>query len=274
MKQLGDDERMGIGFQMKGLLYKFLSMRLKIKVLTGYAFMSLMIFGILVIIGVNFFKIKKRYDSINAMSADIQTITQMKADINGVRAAFLRMALSKNPDVWNRQEAVINFYIDRADTDFEKLKNGTYKDQIGDVEDAWTPFEQTITNRLIPMVESGKLAQAMDVLKTEQAQRSKDFMAAANRIINNSAVEFANRIDAVNREIRSTIIWVIAIVLIVFSASFVSTFFLVNKYIIKVLGSIGSSARKIAAGDLTVTLETKTDDEFGNLAEDVNGIIS
>ena len=249
-------------------------MRLKTKVLIGYAFMSLMIISILAIIGLNFFKINKRYDSINAMSADIQTITQMKADINGVRAAFLRMALSKDQDVWDRQEAVINFYINRANKDFEKLKKGVYKDQVGDIEATWTPFEQTITNRLVPLVEAGKLSEAMDVLKTGQAQRSKDFMAAANRIINSSGAQFSEKIHVVNRKIRSTIIWVITIVLVVFTASFISTFFLVNKYMIQVLGGIGSSARKIAAGDLTVTLEAKTDDEFGNLAEDVNGIIS
>ena len=269
----GDDGKEGSGFEMKRLLKGFLSMRLKGKVLMGYVFISLMILGILAVIAVNFAKIKKRYDAINAMSADIQIITQMKADINGVRAAFLRMALSKNPEVWNQQEAVINFYVNRVSSDFGKLKTRTYKDQAGDIEEAWAPFARTITGQMIPLVESGKLAQAMEILRTGQARRSRDFMSAANRIIKNSRAQFASRLDAVNRKIKSTVIWVITIILVVFSASFILTFFLVNKYMIKVLSVIGSSARKIAAGDLTVTLEAQSNDEFGKLAEDVNGII-
>ncbi|MDA8172070.1 MAG: methyl-accepting chemotaxis protein [Nitrospiraceae bacterium] len=259
---------------MKGLFKKFLSMRLKSKVLAGYVFISFLIVGILAIISVNFFKIKGRYDSIIAMSGDIQLTSDIKTNINAVRAAFLRMALSRDPSVWDRQEAVIDFYIKRTNSDLEKLQSGVYKDQISDIESSWTPFSGTIKGELIPLVKSRKLAQAMNILETKQAQRSRTFLIAANGIIDSSRAEFAKRLDAVKVYIRSTVILVLTVVLVVFTASFVFTFLIINKYMIKVLRNIGASAQKIASGDLTINLEAKTDDEFGELAGDVNGIIS
>ncbi|MDA8325744.1 MAG: methyl-accepting chemotaxis protein [Nitrospiraceae bacterium] len=259
---------------MKGLFKKFLSMRLKSKVLAGYVFISFLIVGILAIISVNFFKIKGRYDSIIAMSGDIQLTADIKTNINAVRAAFLRMALSRDPSVWDRQEAVIDFYIKRTNSDLEKLQSGGYKDQISDIESSWTPFSGTIKGELIPLVKSRKLAQAMNILETKQAQRSRTFLIAANGIIDSSRAEFAKRLDAVKVYIRSTVILVLTVVLVVFTASFVFTFLIINKYMIKVLRNIGASAQKIASGDLTINLEAKSDDEFGELAGDVNGIIS
>ena len=255
------------------VLSKFLSMRLKAKVLTGYTFMSLMIIGILAIVCLNFFKIKARYDSIDAMSGDIQRIIELKGNINAVRAAFLRMAVTKDQDVWGQQQRVIDYYADRTAQDLEKLKNGTYKDQVSDVEGSWTPFIRTIREDLIPLVESGRLAQAMAILETKQAARSKTFMTSANQIIDNSRQQFAEKIEAVNHDIKSTIIWVVTTVLLIFSASVVFTFLIINKFIIKVLRNISVSAQRIAAGDLTIHLEAKTTDEFGELADDVNRII-
>ncbi len=259
---------------MKGLFRKLLAMRLKTKVMAGYAFMSFLIIGILAIVSVNFFRIKARYDSINAMSGDVQRIVELKTNINAVRAAFLRMALAKDQSTWDQQEAVIDFYIKKTNSDLEKLQNGAYKDQVSDIENSWTPFMHTIKGDLIPLVESGKLGQAMNILETKQAKRSRDFLTAANGIIDSSRAEFAKRLGAVKVYIRSTIISVITIVLVVFSASFIFTFLFINKYMIKVLRNIGASAQKIAAGDLTINLEAKTEDEFGELADDVNRIIS
>lgn len=63
---------------MKLLIERILSISLKKKVLMGYIFMSILILGILGLVGVNFMNIKSRYDSMNAMSNDIQIITQLK----------------------------------------------------------------------------------------------------------------------------------------------------------------------------------------------------
>lgn len=259
---------------MRRLAGIFLSMKLRNKVITGYIFFTLIVLSILVLIGFRFFRIKASYDHINAMSRDIQLITQLKANINGVRAAFLRMAIAKDPDIWDNQKEVIDFYIKESDGDLAKLETGVYGDQIKEIESSWDPFKKTITDDLIPMVTAGKTGQAMGLLGTVQAGRSRAFMEVANRIISSSGKEYAALTDAVNNEIRATIVSVGVIVFVVFSISFAVTFFIINKYMVKVLRNISQSAEKVAAGDLTVCLEASTNDEFGKLAKDVNRIIS
>lgn len=258
---------------MRGPVAAFLSMKLRNKVILGYSFFTLMVFGILALIGVNFSKIKSRYDRVNQISREIQKFVQLKADINGARAAFLRMAVSKDPQVWENQKEVVDYYVKSSDQGLIDLQGGIFNDQIKEIEKTWGPFKLTLTDDLVPLVMQGKTKEAMGILKTAQAKRSRAFMSVANRVIDSSGKIYASHLEAVNRDIKSTIMWVALIVLIVFSLSFAVTFLIINKYMIKVLQNISQTAEKVASGDLTVGLEAKTDDEFGKLAQDVNRII-
>jgi methyl-accepting chemotaxis protein len=250
-----------------------MSIGLKKKVLGGYFFMSAMIFGILALVGFNFMNIKAKYDAMNAMSNDIQLITQLKADINGIRAGFLRMAIAKDPDIWDNQEAVISMYSEKSDENLAKLKQGRYKEKINEIEKTWTPFKETIFKELMPLVRSGRVAEAMSILGTVQAERSKAFMGVANEIIEASRKEFVQNTETIKKEIRTTVIAVVSVVFAVFAVAFIFSFWFINKFVIKVLHDISSSAERVAEGELTVNVQAKTGDEFGMLATDVNRII-
>jgi methyl-accepting chemotaxis protein len=258
---------------MKRLLSFVLSMSLKKKLIMGYLFVSAMILGILGLISINFMKIKSNYDSIVSMSNDIQLITQLKSDINGIRASFLRMTLSNDPNIWAKQEDVIAMYSEKSDENLNKLKNGKYREKIREIEKTWLPFKETIYSELIPLIKSRKTNEAMNILGTVQAERSKEFMEIANEIIDSARSEFSTKMESINSDIKSTILSVSAIILILFSSAFVLSFLFINKYIINVLGEIRTSAEKVAKGDLTIKVEAKTSDEFGYLAQDVTNII-
>jgi methyl-accepting chemotaxis protein len=258
---------------MRGLINRLLSISLKKKVLMGYIFMSILIFGIIGLIGINFFKAKARYDAMNAMSNDIQLITQLKADINGIRAAFLRMAIARDPDVWENQEGVIAFYSEKSDENLSKLKQGAYKDKIGEIEKTWVPFRETMLKELVPLVRSGRVSEAMNILGTVQAERSKAFMGVANEIIESSRKQFVQDTETINKEIKTTMTTVVIIIVAVFAVAFIFSFWFINRYVIGVLHGISLSAEKVAKGDLTVKVESETGDEFGKVANDVTGII-
>jgi len=258
---------------MGSLIDRILSMSLKKKVLLGYVVMGILIFGIIGIIGINFFKVKARYDAMNAMSNEIQLITQLKADINGIRAAFLRMAIAKDPDVWENQEGIITFYAEKSDEALSKLRQGIYRDRIAEIEKTWIPFRETMIKELVPLVKAGKVNEAMNILGTIQAERSKAFMGIANEIIDLSRKQFVEDIETINKEIRITITTVIIVIMVISSVAFVFSFWFINKYVIGVLHSIGDSAERVSKGDLTVRVESRTGDEFGSLAEDVTNII-
>jgi methyl-accepting chemotaxis protein len=259
---------------MQNIIDKVLSMGLKKKVLGGYAFMSLLIFTILGFIFINVLHIKSEYDSMNVISNDIQLITQLKSDINGIRAAFLRMAIAKDSDTWDRQEDVIHFYSDKSDENLSKLKQGQYKDKIIDMEKTWNPFKETIFKQLVPMVKAGRVNEAMNILGTSQAERSKEFMGIANEIIDSSREKFTKKLESINNEIKTTTITVVVFILASFSIAFAFSFWFINRYVVGDLLRIEHAAERLSEGDLTIKIEPKSKDEFGILAEKLNKTIS
>lgn len=259
---------------MRKLIDMILSIELKKKVLGGYFFMSIMIFSILGFIGIHVLQNKAKYDSINAMSNDIQLITQLKADINGMRAAFLRMAIAKDPDTLENQEGVITLYSDKSDENISKLKQGPYKDKIAELEKSWIPFKETVLKELIPLVKAGRVNEAMNTLGTVQAERSKAFMGIANDIIDTSKVEFAKSIEGINKDIKTAAVTVIIFTMVSFSIAFAFSFWFINTYVVGDLLRIGHAAEILAKGDLTVRIESKSKDEFGMLANKLNETIS
>ncbi len=183
------------------------------------------------------------------------------------------MSIAKDPDVWENQEGVIAFYSEKSDENISKLKMGIYKDKIVEMEKTWVPFKETIFKELIPLVKAGRVSDAMHILGTVQAERSKAFMGIANEIIESSRRQFESEMEAINREIKTTIKTVTVVVLAVFSAAFAFSYWFINRYVIGVLQGIGASAERVAHGDLTVKVESKTGDEFGRVAQDVTSII-
>ncbi len=259
---------------MKKLFSALLSVSLRKKVLMGYVFMSVIIIGILGVIAVNFLQIKDKYDSINVMSNDVQLAKQFRADVNGIRAAFLRMAIADDPAIWERQEDVISFLLKRTDETLSNLKKGVHEEKITKIEMSWVPFKETISDEMIPLVKLGMIEEAMGILGTVQAERSRAFMRITGEMIEDSREEFVKGIAAVDREVKSTATTVVIIVVSIFTFAFVFSYWFINKYVIGVLRNISLSAEKVAEGDLTTKIEAKTGDEFGKLSEDVTNIVS
>ncbi|MBI5213781.1 MAG: CZB domain-containing protein [Nitrospirae bacterium] len=258
---------------MKGLIERLLAIGLKKKVLLGYIMMSLIIFIIVGFIAINFFHIKAEYDSMNLMSDDMRLIAQLRASIDGTRAAFLLMAIAKNPDVRKGQEIVINAHLETIDEGLKKLKGGRYRERIIEVEKAWIPFKGTLLNEIIPIIKQGNINEMMGILGKVQAPRANIFLRITDEMIEDSRKEFARNVTAINGEIKTTIATVIAIIGALFASAFLFSFWFINRYVIGVLHGISSSAEKVAGGDLTVKVEAKTGDEFGKLAADVGKII-
>lgn len=259
---------------MSGIVDKILAVGIKKKLLGGYFFMSLLILGIMGFIGIHVFQVKARYDSMNVMSKDIQLITQLKADINGIRAAFLRMAMAKDADTWEKQEDVIKLYSDKSDENISKLKQGVYKEKIVEMEKTWIPFRDTIFKELIPLVKAGNVGEAIHILGTAQAERSKEFMGIANDIIEVSQTNFTRSIEEITKEIKTATITVLIFTAVSFSIAVAFSFWFINTYVIGDLFRIAHAAERLAEGDLTVKIEPKSKDELGMLAIKLNETVT
>jgi len=258
---------------MKKLIDFLLAISMKKKLIMGYGFVTALIFGILAVIAVNFLHIKNQYDTINEISDEIQLISQLKGDINGVRAAFLLMSLTKNQDVKKIQEDVLTIHIKRIDENLARLKRGHYKGKMEEIEKVLVPFKETLLNEMLPLIKADRIDEMIGVLGKVQAPRANVFLKVANEVIENSRQDFVGRMETINSNIKSTMITVVTFVVVIFSITFAFSFWFINRYIIGVLQDITSSAEKVATGDLTVKVEAKTGDEFGILAIDVGKII-
>ena len=258
---------------MLGVWQYVLSLSLKKKVLCGYLLMTVLIAATLVVIGAGVQKIRVKYDALNAMNDDIHRIIQLKADINGMRAAFLWGMLSQSPEVVESIEGLIAENIRKNSENIDKLKKGRYREKVAEIEKTWIPFSRTMADELIPLVKAGKTAEAMAIVKTVQTERVQKFMALASAVIDDSRREFGLGMETIDREIASTVAEVAIIVVVIFSGAFAFSFLFINKYIVAVLHDISSSAEKVAKGELGISVRAKTGDEFGELANDVNKII-
>lgn len=258
---------------MTGLIKQTLSISLRKKVLLGYIFMSALVFLILAVIGISAVNIRAKYDSLNEISNDSQLVNQLKADIDGVRAAFLLMALTKNQEVRSVQEGVIAYHMGRIDENIARTKKGRYSKHIAEIEKVFIPFKKTLLEEIIPLIKEDSIGDMMRVLGTVQAPRANVFLKTANDVIEISRKDFIDSKKEINIEIKSTAIKVLVIVISVFSTAFMFSFWFINRYIIGVLHSISSSAEKVAGGNLAIKVSSETTDEFGRLADDVNKII-
>ncbi len=255
---------------MIGIVDKILAIGIKKKVLGGYAFMSLLIFSIIGFIGIHAFKIKSYYDFLNNMNNEVQLINQLKGAIDGARAAFLLMALTKNPKIRDIQEGVMASHIKTIEENLAKLKDGMYKEKIGEIEKVLVPFNETLLKEIIPLIKEEKIDEMISVLGRVQAPRANVFLKIANEITEDSKKEFTLTMNRINREIKTAVVTVIAFTLITFSIAFVFSFWFINKYIVGDLLHIEHAADRLAAGDLMVKIEPKSKDEFGILGAKLN----
>ncbi len=258
---------------MQELIKKILSVSLKKKVLLGYLFMSILIISLFGLMVHNMIQAKTGYQTINVRNKKIGSAMMLKTEINGIRAAFLRMTLDKDEDIWDNQEAVIERLSNNALRLLEDIKGTGYKDNISTIEKNLLPFLSTIQRELIPLVRSGKAQEAMKILSTAQNERSRAFIAALDEIIKAMETENLLAMDELDRRNTETIGRSTIVSLVVFIIAFAFSFWFINNYVIKTLRRVGEAAQAVAKGDLTAHVEMKIKDDFGRLADDVNRII-
>ena len=160
-----------------------LSTGLKKKVLLGYVFMSTLIALILAVVGISAHSIKVRYADLNEISSNIQLITQLKSSIEGTRAAFLLMALTKNPEVRKAQEELIVSHLEKIDECISKIKRGRYREKAEEIEKVFLPFRETLMKEIIPLIHEDKISEVMGIVGRVQAPRANVFFRTGNEMI-------------------------------------------------------------------------------------------
>ncbi len=259
---------------MQQLFIRLLSVSLKKKVLLGYFFMSALIMALIGLMLYNMIKVKSGFIDINERQRLIVSATMLKTEINGIRAAFLRMAITNDEDVWDNQEAVIEKLTSNVKKLLGDLKAISYKEKVDSIEKSLLPFIDTVQRELIPLVREGKKDSAMRLLGTVQTERSRVFLSAIDEVIRSLEADNTAAMQEVDRRNRETITRSLVTSLVIFTMAFVLSFWFISNFVLKTLRRVSETAQSVAKGDLTVNIEMQVKDDFGRLAEDVNRIIS
>ncbi|MCX8069806.1 MAG: methyl-accepting chemotaxis protein [Thermodesulfovibrionales bacterium] len=258
---------------MKKILDQLLSMSIKGKVIIGYVFTSMLIFSVITLMLYNTYLLQKECKKIGERQALIEKATMLKTHINGIRASFLRLAIDTDETVWENQMVVLDMLMKESKELIETLKNTIYKDKVVIIEQTFFPFKETIINELIPLVKKGKRSEVLQILSTVQNERSKVFISTINEIIKDIQEDNA-RIsmqieDAFKNMVRNSLLTIS----IIFIVTFGSSYWFINRFVLKTLSNVSVAAQKVANGDLTTKIDVQIHDDFGRLAEDVNKII-
>lgn len=255
------------------LISKLLSISLKKKVILGYVLMSLFIVVLFGMMVKNTLNVKSNLMSMTEKSKKIGSAMMLKTDINGMRAAFLRMTIYKDEETWDNQEAVIERLSENVLKYINDIKPFASEEKIRRVETNLIPFIETIKKELIPLVRKGRNDEAIRLLSTVQAERSRKFLSSIDEIIKDLEEQNALSIEDVDRQSKQTINRTVITSVVVFVITCMVSFGFINKYVLNTLKNISEAANSVAKGDLTVSIAMQIKDDFGRLAEDVNSII-
>lgn len=258
---------------MKDIFHSILSVSLKKKILICYLFISLFLLSVIYLMYSSLTSMRLSIKEIDDRNKNIETAIMFKTNINGIRAAFLRLAIDTETQVWDNQQAVINRLIDEAKEQLNLLKQTNYKDKVNEIEKSFLPFIHTINNELIPAVKSGRKQHAIEILSTVQNERSRVFISAIDDIIKNMETDNSKEMQDLDLKNRNAIIKSIVFTLVFFIIIVLFSYWFINNYVIKLLNKITESAQMVSKGDLGIRIDIKIDDEFGKLANDVNNII-
>jgi methyl-accepting chemotaxis protein len=198
------------------------------------------------------------------------SLAETGSNLNAVRAALLAMMAAKDREVQEKQHAVIKQLTKEIDASFERLLGSSLsegqKAKIRQVHKVWQEFRDTRDTQLIPAIYKGRLEEARALATGIQAERYRTFSEAAAQLINEAREQAARfKKDGEDRYTFSLGLFFGLSGLAVFLG--VAAVVLYNRVIASPLVSLVGVLERVAGGDLTVSVETRSRDEVGRVAE-------
>lgn len=195
----------------------------------------------------------------------------LNGHVSGVRAALLRLMMTKDPAQRESARKTIAKLTAMIDAEFETLSpavqiwDDLMTSEVAEARGVWNAFRQTRDTELIPAIDAGRVADAQGLAFGIQQERYEKISDIVGGLIKREDVE-ANVLGAlvINRRDRLITIFGLAAAFS-FAACFAMIFVLKRAgYRIRVLTQVTS---KIATdGDLTQVVVVESRDEVGQLA--------
>ncbi|MBI5599136.1 MAG: methyl-accepting chemotaxis protein [Deltaproteobacteria bacterium] len=197
--------------------------------------------------------------------------SEIKGDVNGVRAAFLSLMAQKEPAAREKEQARIKEITKEIDDSLDTHMVDPHfpedmKAELKEIKSAWTAFRDTRDNQMIPAFFAGRLDEVKALALGVQAERFKKIISLSDALLDKEMQESRNEIAkskaAYNRSVMVSVIFgAIGVVIAAFMA------FYLSKAIGRPIEAISAVAGKMADGDLENTaVKHDSKDEIGELA--------
>ena len=155
---------------------------------------------------------------------------------------------------------------------YGKFGDADMDEQFRKIDTAWRAFVKTREDELIPAADRGQLAVAQALANGVQAERYGEFSGLMAKLIADEQAEAAAQTAKIAALRRRSSVLLIGISLLSIIAGAVVAW-LISRGIVRVLKDIDEATSTLVTGDLTVRVPVTTRDEFGRLAESINGFV-
>jgi signal transduction histidine kinase/CheY-like chemotaxis protein len=201
-------------------------------------------------------------------------LTEIRSKLNTVRADLLHMVGTEDRGVWLGLDLEIARLSQQIDDNFnDMLAEAGGEDvrrRIMEVRVAWWQFRTVRDEQLLPALYAGRLHEARRLATGAQAVRYRAYTGEVSRLLDHLIAEARAQAQRFREEgQRRYAIAVAGFVGLSGLAVFlgIALAFLYNRVMAQPLVSLVGVLERVAAGDLTVSVEARSRDEMGQVAQ-------
>lgn len=248
------------------MLNRFRSLKVKAKILIN----SLMLIVFMCIVGFVGYNSSSNMDTavdqMVAVADDVFGLQRVKANMNGARAGLVSMLLEKDKTKQNAQLEIVKDSTQKVDEAIAALEKKNQGPKFADLKKTWEEFRNTRDEKIIPLIFSGEMEKAKELGAGEQAARFKKVYNLSDDLIDEHVKERA-ALKANTAQVyrRGTITMGVLTGLAVILGILLSI--AIANMITRPLVAAVEVTKKIADGDMRVSLEATSKDEVGQMVE-------
>ncbi len=255
---------------------KNLSIRTKL-----LSFGGILVVVLLVVIAFSYIATQSTRDRLdqafNQNFAAVSTIGNLNADLNAARAELVSLIASEDRDAQLQHQRVIDEMTERSRADFDRLREMLADDpqamrHLEDAYEAWSAFQQTRDNELIPLALEGEQDGARELALGIQRERYELFRDEIANLVEQQGGVFGQLVDDADREGSTLQSAMFAIIIVTAGVVALSVYFVGR--LTRPITDLALAASEIAKGDVNQKITYESGDELGVLAQSFRDMIT
>lgn len=248
------------------MLNRFRSLKVKTKILVN----SIMLIVFMCIVGfVGYNSALNMNNAVNQMVSvadDVFGLQRIKANMNGARAGLVSMLLEKDKAKQNAFYETVKESTKKVDDIIAALGKKINGDKFADLKKTWEEFRDTRDQQILPLIFKGEMEKAKELGAGEQAARFKKVYGLSDDLIAEYTKERAALKENTQNVYRRGTITIGVVVGLAIILGILLAIAIANM-ITRPLSAAVEATKKIADGDMRVSIEVTSKDEVGQMTE-------